>query len=471
MKLHTKNILSLFGFDGAVRLLGFISTTYIARTLGGTGFGLINLGLAVCSYGVIIVSPGVHIIATRMISQETYDDESIVRQVTRIRSALALGTFTIMALLVAMFIRDAVTRWITIVYCLSLVPYAMTIDWYFQGKRRLTEIGVARSLGLILFIILLYFFVHAEGDIRLVPFAYVLNLFCVAFLLFWLFWKSMGKESVNKNVPPQIFDWKRLIRQSIPVGAANFLGQAVLNFPAILLGLFATTLDIGYFSAASKLIFFLLAIDRAIYSIFYPVVAKTAAVAPSELGGQVSRVLRYLSIVALPIFVGGIVLAKPLMLLTFGDEYLASVSLMQVLLFYFIFTVFNSIFAYAVIAAGREDRYSKIIATCSVVLLIALLPLTYIWGAFGASFGLAAGELLMMVLMYRECRTLINSPFSIDIWRPLASSLIMGVLLLEFAPANFGMSVPFGMILYTISLLALRGLTREDLVYLKERLI
>jgi O-antigen/teichoic acid export membrane protein len=249
------------------------------------------------------------------------------------------------------------------------------------------------------------------------------------------------------------------------------MGQAVLNFPIILLGIFATSLDIGYFSAASKLVFFLLAIDRAIYSLFYPLVAKTAASKPAELAAQIRRVLRYLFIIALPICVGGLVVARPIIALTFGSQYEESVPLMQILLLYFLFTVLNSIFAYAVIAVGNEKRYSTIIVTISLLLFAFLVPLTLFWKARGASIGMVIGEFFMMALMYRECRKSLQKPLVLWFMRPLASSLLMGTILIILPSTNFFVSLSVGIVAYALVLLLLKGLTKEDLVFLKERLI
>jgi O-antigen/teichoic acid export membrane protein len=471
VKLHTKNIVSLFGFDALVRLLGFIATTYLARILGGGAFGLINLGLAVLSYGIIIASPGVHIIATRVISREFTNEGAVIRRVAGLRIALAILTFAVVVAASILAIHDSLTRSIVIVYGASLFPYALSIDWYFQGKRQLGIIGASRAVALLAFIAFLFLFIKSRADILLVPAAYFVNTLLAVLLMYWFYLRRRVRTSASGQENPEDLGWKTLLRQSIPVGAASFMGQAVLNFPIILLGVFATSLDIGYFGAASKFIFFLLAIDRAIYSLFYPLVARTAASNPMELGKQISRVLRYLFIIALPVCAGGLVLARPIVLLIFGSQYDNSAHLMQILLFYFLFTVLNSIFAYAVIAVGREKRYSAIIVTISVLLLASLVPLTFFWHATGACLGMVIGELLMMVFMYRECRRSIRSRVTLEFVRPMASSLLMGGVLFILPHSGFLVSLSVGMVTYFSALLLLKGITRDDILFLKERLV
>ncbi len=155
----------------------------------------------------------------------------------------------------------------------------------------------------------------------LVPVAYFVNAALNAAILYFIYRKGINDATNINDTPPVNLRWKSLLRQSLPVGAAVIIGQAVLNLPVILLGMFATSFDIGNFSAASKLVFFLLSIDRAVYILFYPLVARSIATTPAEVGKQVSRILNYIMIAILPICAGGLVLARPVVMLVFGSQY------------------------------------------------------------------------------------------------------------------------------------------------------
>jgi len=253
--------------------------------------------------------------------------------------------------------------------------------------------------------------------------------------------------------------------------AAVIIGQAVLNLPVILLGVFATAFDIGNFSAASKLIFFLLSIDRAVYILFYPLVARSIATTPAEVGNQVSRILNYILIAILPICAGGLVLARPVIMLVFGSQYEDSVILLQILVFYFLFTILNSIFAFVIIAAGKEKQYSAIIVSVSSLLLVLLVPLTYYWKAAGASFGMVAGEFVMMMLMFHQCRKVISTKLVFNPTKPFICSAIMGGILLSLSHPGLYLSVPIGIAVYSACMFLLKGIGKDDIVFLKERLL
>ena len=471
MKTHGRNIVSLFGSDAIVRLLGFASTTYMARVLGGEAFGVVNLGLAVFSYGMIFASPGLHIIGTRMISQKVGREGATVRYVTSLRFLLALATIIIISGITCLIVHDATTRLVLLLYVAALLPFSLQIDWYYQGAQRIATLGITRAAAALLYLVLLLLLIASPEDIHLVPVAYFANVAVIALILIWFFPEAKTDHSPLNSKSAEPPKWSVLLRQGLPVGAATILSQAVLNLPVILLGVFSTSLEIGGFSAASRLVFFLLAIDRAIYILFYPLVARTASANPSELGNQVGRILAYLLIIALPICAGGIVLARPVIVLIFGSQYVGASRLLQILLFYFLFTVLNSIFSYVLIAVGNERRYSNIIVSLSSILLLALIPLTYYWKATGASLGLVLGELAMVSLMYRECRVSALIALRISFVRPLLCSVLMGVLLLLLPSTGVFVSIVLGIISYFSAMALTKGITKDDILFLKERLL
>ncbi len=471
MKLHSKNIVSLFGFDALARLLGFASTTYLARTLGNGTFGVINLGLAVFSYGLITSSPGLHIIATRIVAQRSMNDAAVIRRVTALRLTLACLTCAAAGLASFVFIHDTAIRCIIVLYSASLIPAAFQIEWYFQARQDIASLGGSRSASLLAFVVILILVVRSEADLFLVPVAYFLSTTLNAAILYFIYTKTRGDANIAGETHVADLRWSSLLRQSLPVGAAVMFGQAVLNFPVILLGIFATASDIGNFSAASKFVFFLLVVDRAVYILFYPLVARTFAAAPGEVGRQVGRILNYMLIASLPICAGVVVLARPLTMLIFGAQFVDSVALLQILVFYFLFTILNSIFAFVVIASGREKHYSAIIVSVSSLLLVALVPLTYCWGAAGASTGMVAGEFCMMALMFRQCRKSVSTKLPFNPAKAIVCSALMGgvLYLLPHTPLYF--SVPIGIVVYAGAMILLKGIAGDDILFLRERLL
>ncbi|MGE5848072.1 MAG: oligosaccharide flippase family protein, partial [Ignavibacteria bacterium] len=70
MNKNVKNIISIFSTEFIARFFAFLSVTYLARILGASNFGVINIGLAVLSYAMIVSNGGLTLFGTKKISAE-----------------------------------------------------------------------------------------------------------------------------------------------------------------------------------------------------------------------------------------------------------------------------------------------------------------------------------------------------------------------------------------------------------------
>ena len=343
MKLHAKNILSLLMGDVAVRVLGFIATVYLARVLGSESYGTINFGMAVLSYGLLCSSPGLHIIGTKFISRKNVNEQRFIYSITSTRFFLAIAACVFVYVLSFMFIHNEQLRITSILFSFSLLPMASHIEWYFQGKENISAVSVGKFSWSLLYTIGILLFITSHNDFRIVPIVFFAAVSIQAIILFVQYKKQLPVEKIP--TPSDVhFSRSELLKISLPLGSATIIAQAFITLPTILLGFFSFPSDIANYSIASKLVFFVLAIDRIMYMLFFPFVARLHYRSPKTLQQYMPIIFKYIIIVCLPITVGGGILAKPLLLLIFGAQYSESAVLLQILLWYFLFTILNSFF-------------------------------------------------------------------------------------------------------------------------------
>ena len=77
----------------------------------------------------------------------------------------------------------------------------------------------------------------------------------------------------------------------------------------------------------------------------------------------------------------------------------------------------------------------------------------------------------MTALMYGECRKSISPRLVTAAVKPLISSLIMAAILLSFPHVGLTLSLTLGITSYVLSLVLLKGFTKEDIIFLRERFI
>ena len=99
-------------------------------------------------------------------------------------------------------------------------------------------------------------------------------------------------------------NWPVLLRASVPFGIIGFTLGLSYKFDSVLLNIFRSDAETGYYNAAYNLVFSTVVISNVINTSLYPSLTRQAASAPHTLPAIYQRALRYLLVLALPIAVG-----------------------------------------------------------------------------------------------------------------------------------------------------------------------
>lgn len=474
MKRHTQNILAVFGSDGVVRLLGFVTTAFMARVLDPASFGTISFGMAVLSYGVLFSSPGLHIIGALKVADKSVPPAVLVRTITALRALLA-AVFCIAAGVSVFIGAPGPLSSAAFFFSCILLPISFQLEWYFQGKESLTTAGIGKIAASGIFAAGIFIALSPMNFTWFVPACYGAGMTAQAVVL-WLAYRrsaaaGAGPQPVGDDARKVHHGWRSVMKQALPVGAAVIAAQALLNFPSIALGLFSTTAEVARFSTAAKLVFFVLAIDRVMYSIFFPFVARVHANAPLTLPEHLERITKYIFLLCVPICIGGSILAPRILAAVYGDQYAGAAQLLQIQLWYFFFTILNSLFSYPLIAIGHERYYGTATTIIAIGTIALLVPLIYFFSSVGASAGLVIGEIALVTAMAVKAWPLFPSRSFAHIVKPLLSSLAMSCFLVFFSYISIFLLIPGGACVYLLASLAVKAFDQRDIHFLKERLV
>jgi O-antigen/teichoic acid export membrane protein len=257
--------------------------------------------------------------------------------------------------------------------------------------------------------------------------------------------------------------WLDLVRAAWPVGAAGVATQVHVNFGLVGLGLLRTDAETGLYSAAYRLVFFLLMLDRVFYTVFFPVVSRVLARLPDKLPELTGVVIRLVLSVALPLSTGLALLARPVLDAVFGSGYAAAAPALRVLAWFLLASMLDSVAGYTLIAAGSERRFMRnaVLGSCTSVGLGLVGIITL--GATGAAIGTLCGEAVILLLMARDFLRLVRPRLE---WRsaaPLVAAGAMVPVCLLLARYPLVVPVAAAAAVYAGLLLVLRGVTLQDL--------
>ncbi len=457
MKKISRNLLFLFTSDGITRLIGFAATVYIARILAVEGFGLISYGLAFISYALLFANPGLTIIGTREVAKAPHD-RRFIEETLGLRLVLAILMFTLFLVGAIVFPGDTTTKGVMIVYAFTLFPFAVLLEFVFQGREEMAYIGAGRIIQYGIYLAVLLFFLKQVTDILIVPLAFVTSYLIYAVFLIAIFINKYRSFRFRFSLSK----WRMILSSSVPVGLAIIFNHVTISLPPIILGIFHTNYDVGIYSAGYKIVFMLLIIDRVFYYVFFPVLAKQFSQHPEKLKHYFDFLTRMLFALTIPLTLGGMILAPKIISLIYGRAFYEAVSVFRILLLYFMIAPINTIFGYGLIAIDQEKRFFKIITIAAVASACLIAVLGMELGSVGAAWALFVAEAISIILMNRELKKFISFRSTVHMVKPFVAALIMAVGLYMSRQWNVIASIIAGLVVYAVVLYVIRGFTGDD---------
>uniref|UniRef100_A0A7C4TAE3 Flippase n=1 Tax=candidate division WOR-3 bacterium TaxID=2052148 RepID=A0A7C4TAE3_UNCW3 len=397
MSRFSKNLFYLFLSEGASRILGFFSTVLIARIFGVDGFGKLNYAFAFLAYALLCGELGLPTIGAREVSRDKKNPK-IVGEILGLRISLALLMLLIFIIGIILFPGDPLIKKLVFLYILTAFPFALLLEFVFQGREEMEYIGIGRLIQYGSYIVLLLFFVSGKEKILIVPVSYFLSYSISAgFLLIIFFYKYHKMELYFDH-----HAFFNLIKVSLPVGLATIVYQFAMNIPPLILGIFHNELEVGYFSAGYKILLFLLVIERIVYYLFFPIFARESAHSPKKIGQSFTLFTQLILFLTIPVAIIGLLSAPYLIKIIYGNEYYGATNILRVLLLYFIIAPLNTIWGYGLVALNQERAFFRVISIVATINIILTIVSGIFFKGIGISLALLLSELFGLFLMKKE---------------------------------------------------------------------
>lgn len=456
-----KNTFSLL-FSGIVaQLLGFIVIVYLARILGPGDFGKISFAMAIVIYFTLIANLGLPLLGTRQIARERGKIRDYLGSIITLRLCLAVVGFGLL-LLTAFFLRKPLeVKYLIILYGLGMIPSALLLDWVFQGVEKMEYVGLGRIVASVVYLGLVLCFVRSSNQLLLIPCFLVAGNLLATGVLISIFVGSFGRPRFRFN----LISWRSLLKVALPMGLSVILGHIMFNIDTVMLGFMKSNEEVGYYNAAFKIIVFL-AIMRASYAeTIYPLASNYYQTSLDSLKRLLQSSTKLMVTLALPLAIGGTILARPIMNLIFGTRYDNGIIALQILIWVAAIRFINVAYARGLLSCGGERRYARVVTVAvvgNIVLNFILIPP---FGLIGAAIASVAMQIVMFIGFYAEFGKVMKIPFVIYLVKPLLACIVMSLFLywgLNVLNLNVFLLIFAGASIYVVSFYLMRGITRQE---------
>lgn len=292
-------------------------------------------------------------------------------------------------------------------------------------------IGKIIMAGYIITVVLFY---------ETIPYAFYQLLFAgiagtlVTYVITIIYTKRLFPFSFQNSFPY----WKKIFQDALPYGLAIVLGTIYFKIDVLLLSFFREKQEIAIYGYPSSIIELLAVFPIYFMNSVLPVMSKAFQENIEKVKTIARLSFNFLIIITLPMMVGGIILARPLMELIMSEAFLTgnvagyygSDLAFQLLITSTTFAFINTLFSFILIASGKQAKLLKINFVGVLFNIVANLIFLPTYGFIAAGIITILTELLIIFLTYRECRKQVKIPFD-----------VVGMMKITFAAGVMGLFV------------------------------
>jgi O-antigen/teichoic acid export membrane protein len=252
-------------------------------------------------------------------------------------------------------------------------------------------------------------------------------------------------------------------RAAVSFLAINVLLTVESQSDTVLLSLYRNEQDVSWYGAATTVTMSLLLFSQAYRMAVYPAVVRYALHAPQKLAQLYERSVRYLGSLGLPMVVGLVLLAQPIVLAVFGPGFAPSIAPLAILAPALLFMYLNAIDVRILYAHDRQTVSTLILGISVLINLTLNLTLDGPLGATGAAVARVSSSGAMFLLCHvYVTRNLLPVSLPHVLARSAVAALLMGVLLRLIPIGPLPLTIVLAAIAYLGLLLLLGGVPRED---------
>jgi O-antigen/teichoic acid export membrane protein len=412
-----KNALSLYLIQFANYVLPFITVPYLVRVLGPERYGTLAFGQGLMAYFSTAVSYGFNWSATRKISVERDNPETVSRTAMEVwgaKSLLCAGCFLCLLILVWAVPRVHQVSMLMLVLFCGVVGGVLFPSWLFQGLERMGPISAINLTVRLLTVVVMFILVRSPRD-----FLVYAALLSGGSLLAGI--AGSGVAIRTFGIRLQWPSW-RGIWQSLREGCVLFLSSAAIvlytSGNAFILGLVASDTVVGYYTAAERIIKAVTNIWGPLSQALFPRFSRMVAESRRRTLRWGRRLLYVMGGMSLLLSAGVFAEAGLIVKVILGSSYSPSVSVVRILaLLPFLLAVSNVLGVQMMIPFGRERAVLFLVlgAGCLNVVLAALMA--PVWKADGMAVSVLAAE------------TFVTFTYFVYLWRaklnPLQSTMLV----------------------------------------------
>ena len=451
----------------STRVLPALLFIYIARKLGDEDFGKLSFAYSFAGICFIVTDFGLSTILIRNVSRQKELTREYVGNILALKIVLSLICISVIGIFI--LFTDYPTDVITLLVIFGGVMFFKALIELFctvlsAHERMDLEAFLKGTNHILLFVSGIAILSVGYGLLGLA------NVFLVVFSFSSIIGFCMIDVCIEKIRPS--FDlkfWRYILKESLPLALTVIFTVIYFKIDVVMLSIIrGSDSEIGWYSAAMRLIELMGIVPALIVSALFPIVSSLYKESIDSLKGVYKTSFRYLIMIALPIAVGTLLLSEHLIYTIYGEEYVKTIPALKILSLALVFIFVNYILMNILVAVDRQMTNAILAGTCVLVNIALNMCLIPHYGYLGAGTATVITEIVLFALgLYYVAKYICSINIVAVVSKPLISVAIMGTFIV-WANSKFNLAfvIVLSVLTYFTCLLLFRFFTKEDKVVL-----
>lgn len=376
-------------------VLGIITTAYLARTLGKSSFGIYSYAQTLAIYSASIIDFGWNSYGNRAVARDPSRAGQYLLNISFFQ-VISGTAFILLLIAVTSFVDiwDKELKSVVLVSILWIFPFALNIEWLYQGYQRMGTVALGRFIQQLSILVFTLLFVKSSLNLFLAPLLRTIGGMVSAV---WLLFKL--PKGIFHGTFIGLHQITRYFRDSKWFWLSAFLVQVYHGSDVIILKIFWPASEIGEYSAAFRL----LSLGIALISLVNVAVFPLFSAEHSRGEGKFKELMKFhlliSCIIAFFLIIVLIPLASIIVSVVYGGQYVNATSVFIVLVVASAVVTINGALSQPLLAAGEERIVFLVVfvtAIFNIVFNIIFIPK---YGGKGAAWVYLASVFLSTILL------------------------------------------------------------------------
>jgi O-antigen/teichoic acid export membrane protein len=450
-----------------LKLVNFVFGVYVVRRLGDDRFGQYSIVLAFVGLFQILAELGVSQFVMREIARDRSKAGSLFWNLVAVRLMLAAaGIVAITAAAARVGYSQAIVLGVFLyTWTFVLSAFEAPLETVLVAYERLDIVTVLVVLGQLGFVALgTVVLFRGWGFIALVAVGLVAMLPQLAVAL-WVVRRNQYLKSPASLSPRT---WPGLVRSGLPFLFISASLTISFKFDTVILSKYQPEYVVGWYNVAYGLARSLTFTLTGFSVAMVPTLSRTYVREAAQVEIWFYRSVKYMALLGLPVAVGGMLVAEPLIRTLYTPEFLPAANALRVIIWDVPLLLFASFCGNMTTIVGEERAAARIYGGSAIVNVLFNLVMIPLYGYIGAALVTVLTDLVAGVPLYVLLSRKLRLPkMSGVMWRILLACGLMGLVVRPLAGINLVLAIVGGMVAYAALVLALRIVDRSEVASLR----